>query len=180
MEIARARRKAAVRLGIDDKRCWPDNETIQQALIQQQRLFHAEEQTRVLNDLRRQALAAMRELAAFEPRLVGPAAEGTATREQGLRLLLFADSPEEVALALMERGIPWQQSDDLFQYAGRSAETHPVFGFMAGDLPIRLVVLPKQARRNPPLSPVSERPDRGLGAADLDRLLGEGQTPQPQ
>jgi hypothetical protein len=170
-EFSRARRKAATRLGISDKRCWPDNEEIQQALLKQQRLFHADEHIDTLNDLRQWALGAMREFSAFDPRLVGQTADGAARREQGVQLQLFADSPEEIALRLLERGIPWQQRDDEFRYAGGANQTHPVFGFMAGDIPIELVVLPHQARRNPPLSPVSERPERGIGVAELTRLI---------
>jgi hypothetical protein len=170
-EFSRARRKAATRLGISDKRCWPDNEEIQQALLQQQRLFHADAQVDTLNDLRRWALDAMREFSAFDPRLVGQTADGAARREQGVRLQVFADSPEEIALTLLERGIPWQQRDDQFRYAGGSSQHHPVFGFMAGDIPVELIVLPHQARRNPPLSPLSERPERGIGVAELNRLI---------
>ena len=172
-EIAfeRARRKAAERLGIGDKRCWPDNEEIQQALSQQQRLFHAGEQEVTLRELRRHALSAMREFSAFTPRLVGEAATETARREQGVHLQLFADSPEEVALRLLERGIPWSQRDDQFRYAGGASQSHPVVGFVAGDIPVHLIVLPPQARRNPPLSPISERPERGIDAAELSRLI---------
>ena len=47
----------------------------------------------------------------------------------------------------------------------------PGISFLAGDLPVHLIVLPLQARRNPPLSPVSERPERGIGAAELNRLV---------
>ncbi|MGB5736957.1 MAG: hypothetical protein WBM40_21195 [Thiohalocapsa sp.] len=171
VEFDRARRKAAERLGISDKRCWPDNEEIQSALLQQQRLFHDDERQRTLDDLRRHALSAMREFSAFEPRLVGQALDGTANREQGVELLLFAENPEDVALDLLNRGIPWQQRDEQFRYAGGEHLSHPVFRFMAGGIPLHLIVLPQHARRNPPLSPVSERPERGIGAAELGRLV---------
>jgi len=170
-EFDRARRKAAARLGVADKRCWPDNEEIQAALLEQQRLFHAEDRDQTLAALRHQALAAMRLFAAFEPRLVGQTLEGTATREQGVELWLFADSVEEVVMELLERGIPWQQHDDQFRYAGGGAQMHPVLTFIAGDLPVSLVILPRQARHNPPLSPVSERPERGIGEDQLRRLI---------
>jgi hypothetical protein len=170
-EFDRARRKAAARLGVEDKRCWPDNEEIQSALLEQQRLFHADDRGQTLAALRQQALAAMRLFAAFEPRLVGQTLEGTATREQGVELWLFADSVEEVVMELLERGIPWQQHDDQFRYAGGGAQMHPVLTFIAGDLPVSLVILPRQARHNPPLSPVSERPERGIGEDQLRRLI---------
>jgi hypothetical protein len=140
-------------------------------LLEQQRLFHADDRDQTLAALRQQALAAMRLFAAFEPRLVGQTLEGTATREQGVELWLFADSVEEVVMELLERGIPWQQHDDQFRYAGGGAQMHPVLTFIAGDLPVSLVILPRQARHNPPLSPVSERPERGIGEDQLRRLI---------
>jgi hypothetical protein len=54
---------------------------------------------------------------AFRPRLIGPALRGTATPEHGIELRLFADSPEEVLMELMERRIPWQQREETQRYA---------------------------------------------------------------
>jgi hypothetical protein len=173
----RARRKAAARLGISDKRCWPDNAEINDALIEQQRLFEPDERERELAELRRHALRAMGELAAFRPRLIGPALRGTAMREHGIELRLFADSPEEVQLELMQRRIPWRQREAMLRYASGSVQAHPVFEFFAGDIPVQLQVLPWQARREPPLDPVSERPERGIDAAELQALLAQAGPP---
>ena len=173
-EFDRARRKAAARLGITDKRCWPDNAEINDALLEQQQLFEPDEHARSLADLRRHALSAMREFADFRPRLIGPALRGTATHEHGIELRLFADSPEEVLMALMDRRIPWQEGEAVQRYASGSVETCPVFAFVAGDIPVHLQVLPWQARRQPPLDPVSERPERGIDADELAALLADG------
>jgi hypothetical protein len=177
-EFERARRKAAARLGISDKRCWPDNGEINDALIEQQRLFAADERAADLTILRRHALQAMHEFSAFRPRLVGSAVRGTATREHGIELRLFADSPEEVLMALMDRCIPWQEREASQRYASGSVQTHPVFEFLAGDIPVHLQVLPRQALRQPPLDPVSERPERGIDATELRALLETEQTPE--
>lgn len=172
--LDRARRKAAARLGVTDKRCWPDNAEINDALLEQQQLFEPDERARSLTDLRRHALSAMREFADFRPRLVGAALRGTATREHGVELRLFADSPEEVLMALMDRRIPWQEREVVQRYASGSVETCPVFAFVAGDIPVHLQVLPWQARRQPPLDTVSERPERGIDADELAALLADG------
>lgn len=172
-EFDRARRKAAARLGITDKRCWPDNAEINDALLEQQQLFEPDEHARGLTDLRRHALSAMREFADFRPRLVGPALRGTATLDHGIELRLFADSPEEVLMALVDRRIPWQEGEAVQRYASGSVDTCPVFAFVAGDIPVHLQVLPWQARRQPPLDPVSERPERGIDADELAALLAE-------
>jgi hypothetical protein len=170
-DLERARRKAAERIGVSDKRCWPDNSEIEQALQQQNRLFHAERQHRTLAELRSGALAAMRAFSLFDPRLVGQTVTGTATREQGVQLHLFADDPAEIVLTLLDRGIPWQERDTQFRYAGGPPQVHPVLAFVAGDIPIELVVLPHRAKRNPPLSPVTERPERGLSTREVEELI---------
>jgi hypothetical protein len=173
-EFDRARRKAAARLGVTDKRCWPDNSEINDALLEQQELFEPGERERDLADLRRHALRAMQEFESFRPRLIGAAVRGTATLEHGVELRLFADSPEEVLMELMERRIPWEQRDEAQRFSGGSVQTHPVFEFVAGEVPMVLQVLPWRAQRQPPLDPVSERPERGLGIDELSALLAEG------
>jgi len=172
-DLERARRKAAQRIGISDKRCWPDNSEIEEALQQQYRLFHAESQQQAIAELRSKALAAMRTLSVFDPRLVGQTVTGTATRELGVQLHLFADDPSEIIMSLLDRGIPWEERDGQFRYAGGAAESHPILAFVAGDVPIELIVLPPRAKRNPPLSPLSERPERGLTARELEQLIAE-------
>lgn len=173
IEFDRARRKAAERTGIGDRRCWPNNEEIQEALLAHRRLFQGERATEV-DALRRQALIAMRRFAPFHPRLVGPVLRGTADTSQGVRLHLFADAPEELVHFLVDQGIPWQEGELTLRYAGGARRAHPLFGFYAGEVPFELVVLPREARRNPPLDPVSERPERGADAAEVERLLGPG------
>lgn len=171
-ELSRARRKAAERAGIGDRRCWPDNEEIEEALRAHRRLFQSERQAMALRRLREQALPAMRSFAAFAPRLVGPVLSGTGDGSQGLRLHLFADNPEDVVLALLDRGIPWQEREGVLRYGGGLRRTHPLFSFVAGETPFELVVLPCVARRHPPLDPIGERAERGADVADVERLLG--------
>lgn len=170
-EFDRARRKAAERAGIGNRRFWPSNEEIQEALLQQRRLFQGERQAEELQHLRRQALAAMRSFADFDPRLVGPVLAGSADGTQGVSLHLFTDSPEEVVLSLLQQRIPWQERESLLRYGGGVRRAHPVFAFFAGDTPFELVVLPLGARRNPPLDPVSERPEKGAAMPEVERLL---------
>jgi hypothetical protein len=173
VEFDRARRKAAERTGIGDRRCWPNNEEIQEALLAHRRLFQGERATEV-DALRRQALTAMRRFAAFQPRLVGPVLRGTAQVSQGVRLHLFADAPEDLVHFLIDQGIPWQEGELTLRYAGGFRRPHPLFGFYAGEVLFELVVLPREARRNPPLDPVSERPERGADVAEVERLLAPG------
>ena len=55
-----AKRKAALRLAVTDKGAMPDNAEIEQALLDYQRLFHADRQAIRLRGLRETALEAMR------------------------------------------------------------------------------------------------------------------------
>lgn len=171
-ELDRARRKAAERAGIGNRRLWPNNGEINEALVQQRRLFQGGEQEQELRRLRGQALAAMQVFADFVPRLVGPVLAGSADPIQGVRLHLFTDSPEDVVHALLDRRIPWREGEVVLCYGGGMRHAHPVFSFLAGDTPFELVVLPPGAQRNPPLDPVNERPERGCTTAGVVRLLG--------
>ncbi|MEA3639672.1 MAG: hypothetical protein VBE63_06980 [Lamprobacter sp.] len=171
LRLEHARRKAVERLGITNKRCWPDNAEIQAALEDEYRLFNPEAQQQVTSTLREQALAAMQTFAEFEPRLVGQTLSGTASLDQGVRLHLFADDPRPIVFRLIDKGIPWQGRDRQHRYADGTRQTHPTFAFVAGEIPVELVVLPERARRNPPLSAISERPERGLDVDAVERLL---------
>ena len=173
-EFERARRKAAKRAGAGDRRTWPSNEEIQQALVQRLRLFQPGKRDADLRQLRNQALEAMRAFSRFNPRLVGPVLAGTGDSANGVRLHLFADSPEEIALTLIEQSIPWQQREIALRFAGGVRHQHPALTFVAGETPFELVILPVAAERNPPLDAVSERPERGADIRGLERLLDEG------
>ncbi len=173
-EFEHARRKAAERMGINNKRLWPDNEEIQQRLVEQRRLFGGESHRQAQRALLEQALAAMDLFAAFHPRLVGPALAGTATRQQGLDLQVFADSPEEIIWTLIDRHIPWSSNQGQFRYSGNRRVEHQMMHFLAGSMPVRILVLPDKARRDPPIDPVSNRPERGASRQDIEnRLAGD-------
>lgn len=171
VEFDRARRKAAERTGIGDRRCWPNNEEIHEALLAHRRLFEEDRRGSELAALRQQALAAMRALAPFDPRLVGPVLTGSGDASHRVRLHLHADAPEDVVHFLIDQGIPWQQREVWVRYAGGLRRQHPALAFFAGNTPFDLIVLPRDARRNPPLDPVSERPEKGADVLWLERLL---------
>ncbi|WP_295456562.1 hypothetical protein [uncultured Thiodictyon sp.] len=173
-DFDRARRKAAARIGVLDRRSWPSNEAIQEAVATQRRLFVDGAQARDLRRLRRDALAAMRSFKAFSPHLIGPVLHGSGHAEQGVQLCLYAERPEDVVFALMDQHIPWHERERSFRYSDGARRTHPALRFLAGGTPIELVVLPRHALRNPPLDPVTERPARGVDSAELERLMSGG------
>ncbi len=105
-DFLQAKRKAAERLGVTDASILPRNTEIEAALFARRRLFAGERHAAEIASLRRSALEAMRLMADFEPRLVGPVLAGTASAHSEINLHLFSESPEAVSLQLEERGVP--------------------------------------------------------------------------
>lgn len=162
-----AKRKAAQRLGCRDRALWPENAEIEDTLREHQRLFLTDRQPDALHRLRSVAIEAMQAFADFRPRLVGAALEGTADVHSGVRLLLSADAPEEVAFALTDRHIPWQPSEVNLRFAHGRRETRPSFRFRAGDTAVELVVLRQADISDPPRDLASGQP---LNTADREQV----------
>ncbi len=116
-------------------------------------------------------MQAMQAFSKFRPRLVGPVLDGTADPHSLVRLYLFADNADEILHALLGQGIPWEERQRQLRFRGGERKIHQVFRFIAGDIPIELLALPSQALHNPPLSPVTEKPDRGADIKQLRELL---------
>ena len=170
---AAARHKAAQRLGVRDTRLWPKGSEIQEALISRQRLFHRD-QGRVLAGLMQRAAEAMTRFRRFRPRLVGGVREGTADRRTPVRLHLFAETPEEVILELLEQGIPWDERSLDLPYADGGHRRRPLLYFMAGEVTFELLILPPLELHDPPLSPIDDRPERGLDLDEVNQRLEMG------
>lgn len=170
-EPERARRKVAERAGIADKRRWPSNEEVQEALLAYRRLFWRPEQTAAVDRQRKQALAAMRHFHRFRPRLIGSLATDYPDPSLPVRLLLAAEAVDEVVLELLNQGIRWRERQETRRFADGSRGFLPVLSFLAGDTPIELLVLPRTARSNPPLDPMDDRPERGLDEVGVTALL---------
>jgi hypothetical protein len=113
-DYASAKRKAARQL-LGDARVageWlPDNEAIEAEVRAYQALFHADTQPRVLALLRRLAMLAMEDLAAFRPYVTGAVLNGTATEHSDVYLQCFCDSPKDVALHLLNAGVDFDTSE---------------------------------------------------------------------
>lgn len=166
-------RKAAARLGCRDRAKWPDSREIEQSLSEYQQLFQADWQADDLERLRRRALEAMQRLRTFRPRLVGPVLRGTAGHDQPVRLHLYADSPEQLILHLMEQRIPYTERSIQLRYSDHSTRTQVLLEITAGGVDMELVPLSPAARSNPPLDPWSQRPEQGAGIGQLTAMLEE-------
>ena len=172
-DFGAARRKAALRLAVSNRAVLPDNAAIEQALLDRQRLFDADGQTIRLRGLRKTAVEAMRFLARFRPRLVGSVLSGATGPHAGVHLHLFAESPEEIALFLMERHIPFETAEHRLKMANGVQVCLPVLRFSAGETRIDLTLFGLLAERQAPLSPVNGRPMRRASLAEVEALLAE-------
>ncbi|KAF1711399.1 hypothetical protein CSC70_05690 [Pseudoxanthomonas kalamensis DSM 18571] len=172
-DFHQAKLKAASRLGIHDDASLPRNREIEDALREYQRLFFGDAQVSALRMRREAALHALEFLARFEPRLVGPVLDGTADARSPVQLHLFADDADAVPRFLDEHGIP-AESRSRHVRLDRNRETDlPVWRFSADGIGFDLLVLPRDALRQAPLSAVDEKPMRRASVAQLRELLAE-------
>ena len=138
-----ARRKAARQLGCDARARMPDRVELETALREYVQLFLADEQPELLLELRTEALRWMEELAAFDPELTGPVAEGWVFPGCEIRLELLADDAKVVEIALLNRDIQFASSSP--QLPGSGAE---VLLIETESGPLRLVIQDVAQRRN--------------------------------
>jgi hypothetical protein len=174
-DFHQAKLKAAERLGIFDDASLPRNREIEDALREYQRLFQGDATADALQRRREAALHALDFFAAFDPRLVGPVLEGTADANTPVALHLYSDDAGAVARCLDERGIPAEARGRRVRLDRERDFDAEVWVFAADGLTFDLAVLPRDALRQAPLSPVDEKPMRRASAAQLRALLAEGE-----
>lgn len=170
-----AKRKAAERFGVTEGAVLPRNTEIEQALFAHQRLFGQGEHERSLQRQRQAALKAMKLLAQFEPRLVGPVLTGAATEHTDVQLHVFSDNPEAVYILLMDRHVPHEVIERRIKMQADRQLSLPGLRFEIGEDTIEAVVFPTDGIRQAPVSPVDGKPMRRANAAELWELL-EGQA----
>jgi hypothetical protein len=170
-DFLQAKRKAADRLGVTDASILPRNTEVEAALVAHQRLFGAERHEAGLVALRRSALEAMRLMADFQPRLVGPVLTGTASPHSEITLHLFSESPETVSIRLEERGVPHEVLERRLRYERDRTVSYPALRFVAGRQTVDAVVFPLDGIRQAPSSPVDGKPMRRASAAEVEALL---------
>ena len=167
-----AKRKAAERFVVTEAGALPSNAEIETALVEYQRLFAADTHGNSLRSQRRAALLAMRAFAAFSPRLVGPVLAGTATAHSDVHLHLFADSPEAIALSLLDRGVGHEVGEHRLRVDAERFQVFPSVQFELDAHTIDATVFAVDGIRQAPISPVDGRPMRRADLEELEALLG--------
>jgi hypothetical protein len=107
LEYGAAKRRAVKTMRLPQRVALPDNDLIEQQVIDYIDLFCAETQPQELLALRRHALLWMGRLQAFRPHLSGAVWRGTATRLSDIYLQLFCDDPKSTEIALVNMNLSY-------------------------------------------------------------------------
>lgn len=174
-----AKRKARERLHLPAGTPLPRNHEIEAALIEYRQLFGGEQHDECLRHLRQAALQAMRALAPFRPRLVGPVLSGAGDEHSTVCLHLFADAAEDVAFFLIDLQIPFRHTEQRMRMSSGVVERLPGYAFGVDDVAMQLLVFSGKLRRQAPISPVDGRPMRRASVHELCALMDSTQPELP-
>lgn len=166
-----AKRKAAERIGINERLALPSNLEVQDALISYQNLYGGQQHQNNLQRLRLAALEAMRMLREYSPRLTGPVLDGSAGPHCRVTLHVFCDAAETLVFDFLERHQPFRQEQRRMRLSDRDYQVVPVFLIEVNGCAIELLVLDSIAVRQPPPSPIDGKPLQRVSLADLERML---------
>ncbi|MCX7893777.1 MAG: UDP-N-acetylmuramate--alanine ligase [Burkholderiales bacterium] len=168
-----AKRKAARQLGASDTHSLPTNEEVEAELRSYQALYQGEEQRERIDELRRIALDAMRELAQFRPYLSGAVLKGTAGRYADIDLQLFTDDPKAVELLLLNRNVPYEIADTR-RFAGDEARPVALVRLEWEGVPINVAVHACRDERTSLKVTPNGRPIERAGLAAVEALVAGG------
>lgn len=164
-----AKQKAVARLGLPTRGTpLPDNLEVRDAVVAYQRIYGGPAYEARLRRLRLAATKAMRLLAEFDPRLVGPVISGAVTMTHHVQLQAYASTAERVDVFLHNQGIACEADDRDYRFADGQTRRIPLVRFAWRDVDIDVAVFDPDQRSRPPLSPVDGRPEQGL---DLDQVM---------
>ncbi|VAX12104.1 hypothetical protein MNBD_GAMMA24-327 [hydrothermal vent metagenome] len=166
-----AKHKAALHLGAADTRNMPSNTEIEAALQEYQRIFRADTQPVELRRLREAALQAMQFFRDFKPRLVGSVLRGTADKHSVVTLHVIAATAEDLDLFLLQYHIPFEIGEKRVRFQADLVQILPVYRFVAEDVPIEMVIFPQDGPRQPPLSPLDNKPMPRADIQALEKLV---------
>jgi hypothetical protein len=166
-DFAKAKRRAAERLGVSASGALPSNQEIERALAEHHRTFVPVEQEQMLEAMRGAALGLMEDLEMFSPLLAGPVLAGVVDRHSIIELHLLAEPFELVGDALRGLGIPHKLSKTRVR-TGRADRTEvPIYLTECDGVAADLVVFTLKGHRDPPRSPVDGKP---MKRASINRV----------
>lgn len=108
LEYGPAKHRALRELGLSGRSPLPDNDLLEDQVMDYVQLFCSDTQPQELRALRELALQWMERLQAFRPHLSGAVWRGTATRLSDVHIQLFCDDPKSAELALIDQGVRYE------------------------------------------------------------------------
>lgn len=163
---AYAKRKAAKQLGAPDTQHLPSNQEIDRALRSFRALFQHEHHPVILNQLRQQALAAMRLLEPFHPYLTGSVLDGNAGEQSDINLAVYSDDVKAVMMFLLKHKVEFESGEWSAHLMGRM-QNLPSFTLQSeSGVPVHIAVLPENARHSG-----SRKPESHADIAAVEKLL---------
>jgi hypothetical protein len=168
-DLEQALKRAAREHGINLQHARPSREALHTAIHEYRTLFRPQQEQQ-LKAQRCIAAEAMQTFSRFGPRLIGPLVRGDGPLDK-VQLLLTADTPEQVMLALNDQRIPWRESEVVLHYAGGRRAAKPALQFIAGDSRVELILLDDSGRSDPPRDPMTGGRLEALSPGQLATLL---------
>ena len=117
----------------------------------------------------------MRALERFHPYLTGPVLKGTAGPYAEIDLQLFPDSPKDVEIFLLDRGVPFA-THEARRYSGDRAHAVSVITLLWDSVPLRLSVFDPRVERLALKTSMAGRVLERAGAAEVSALLRSEQA----
>jgi hypothetical protein len=169
-DFALAKRKAARQLGAVETQSLPRNDEIEAELRSYRALYQADEHPRLIGELRRTALDAMRALERFNPYLTGPVLKGIAGPYAEIDLQLFPDSAKDVEIYLLDRNIAFTTQEGR-RYSGDRPHAVSLISLNWQGVPIRLAVFDHRDERLALKTSQAGRVIERAGIAEVSAIL---------
>ena len=169
-DFALAKRKAARQLGAPQSEALPGNDEVENELRAYRALYQAEEHPERIAELRRIALDAMLAFERFNPYLTGAVLRGTAGPYAEIELQLFPESPKEVEIFLLERGISFTTHEGR-RFSGDRAHPMSVFSLTWQETPLKLSVFDPRDERVALKTSQAGRVMERAGVAEVGALV---------
>jgi hypothetical protein len=147
----------------------PSNGEIQAALLTLAEHTEGPARLERLARMRTVALAAMRLMVTFEPRLIGSVATGHVHRESDIDIQLFVDDRDAPESFLRARRLPYERDEVLIRRQARWCEYLHLR--LDAEFPVELTVYPRSDLRVRARSSTDGKPIVRLKIADVEALL---------
>ncbi len=108
LEYGPAKHRAVRELGLPSRSPLPDNDLLEDQVVDYLQLFCSDTQPQELQALRELALVWMERLQDFRPHLSGAVWRGTATRLSDIHIQLFCDDPKSAELTLIDQNVRYE------------------------------------------------------------------------